>query len=119
MKDIGYDNPDHGFYYKNLTILNVIGKQSTEIHSAVDGEELGAGDQGFMVGYATNETETYMPLGVYVSKKIGLMVMNNNYLGPDVKTQVSVDEENNRIHSILVSTMHDKDYDIENVRKIR
>lgn len=118
VKDIGYDNPDHGFYYKNLTILNVIGKQSTEIHSAVDGEELGAGDQGFMVGYATNETETYMPLGVYVSKKIGLMVMNNNYLGPDVKTQVSVDEENNRIHSILVSTMHDKDYDIENVRKI-
>ena len=72
VKDIGYDNPDHGFYYKNLTILNVIGKQSTEIHSAVDGEELGAGDQGFMVGYATNETETYMPLGVYVSKKIGL-----------------------------------------------
>ena len=118
VKDIGYINPDHGFYYKNLTIINVIGKQSREIHSAVDSDELGAGDQGFMVGYATNETETYMPLGIYISKMIGLLVMEMDGLGPDVKTQVTIDEENNRVHSVVVSTMHNKKLSVEQVRSI-
>ena len=116
VKDIGYDDPDHGFYYKNLTIINVIGKQSTEIHSAVDGEELGAGDQGFMVGYATNETETFMPIGIYISKKIGLMVNKNSSFGPDIKTQVTFDEENQRVYSVLVSTMHNRNVNIDEVR---
>lgn len=116
VKDIGYDDPEHGFYYKNLTVINVIGKQSTEIHSAVDGEELGAGDQGFMVGYATNETETFMPIGIYISKKIGLMVNKNSSFGPDIKTQVTFDEENQRVYSVLVSTMHNRNVNIDEVR---
>ena len=118
VKDIGYVDPDHGFYYKNLTVINVIGKQSTEIHSAVDSDELGAGDQGFMVGYATNETETYMPIGVYISKKMGLMVNKNPYFGPDIKTQVTFDEDNQRVHSVLVSTMHKESIDIIDVKLI-
>ena len=118
VKDIGYVDPDHGFYYKNLTVINVIGKQSTEIHDAVDSDELGAGDQGFMVGYATNETETYMPIGVYISKKMGLMVNKNPYFGPDIKTQVTFDEDNQRVHSVLVSTMHKESIDIIDVKLI-
>lgn len=118
VKDIGYINPDHGFYYKNLTVINVIGKQSSEIHEAVDAEELGAGDQGFMVGYATSQTDTYMPLGVYISKGIGEMVKMMESLGPDIKTQVTIDEETNRVFSVLVSTMHDKGMSIDKVREI-
>ena len=117
VKDIGYINPDHGFYYKNLTVINVIGKQSSEIHEAVDAEELGAGDQGFMVGYATSQTDTYMPLGVYISKKIGEMVKMMESLGPDIKTQVTIDEETNRVCSVLVSTMHKEDMSIDKVRE--
>ena len=118
VKDIGYVDPEHGFYYKNLTVINVIGKQSSEIHSAVDGEELGAGDQGFMVGFATNETETYMPLGIYISKKIGEMVKNTDLMGPDIKTQVSIDEENKRVYSVLVSTMHKNSLTLDQLRLI-
>ena len=118
VKDIGYVDPDHGFYYKNLTVINVIGKQSSEIHEAVDAEELGAGDQGFMVGYATSQTDTYMPLGVYISKGIGEMVKMMESLGPDIKTQVTIDEETNRVFSVLVSTMHDKGMSIDKVREI-
>ena len=121
VKDIGYDNPDHGFYYKNLTILNVIGKQSTEIHSAVDGEELGAGDQGFMVGYATNETESFIPLALDLSHKILIELANLRrenkeitYLRPDSKSQVTIEYDNNnkplRIDTIVISTQHD-DFD--------
>lgn len=117
VKDIGYINPDHGFYYKNLTVINVIGKQSSEIHEAVDAEELGAGDQGFMIGYATSQTDTYMPLGVYISKKIGEMVKMMESLGPDIKTQVTIDEENKRVHSVLVSTMHKEGTPIDKVRE--
>ena len=118
VKDIGYINPDHGFYYKNLTVINVIGKQSSEIHEAVDAEELGAGDQGFMVGYATSQTDTYMPLGVYISKKIGEMVKMMESLGPDIKTQVTIDEETKKVRGVLVSTMHNEDMSVEKVREI-
>ncbi len=79
VKEIGYTNPSHGFYYKNITIINLIGQQSREINSAVlkySEDSLGAGDQGFMTGYATNETKTYMPIGMYVSKKLVDYVYN-------------------------------------------
>ena len=110
IERIGYDDANHGFYFKNITIINLIGKQSPEINSAVllNGEEsLGAGDQGFMTGFATNETETYMPIGMYVAKKLADYV-HSLHLGPDIKTQVTVEERPDlkRIHTILISTMH-------------
>lgn len=94
-----------------IKIINLIGKQSEEIHSGVDKvDEIGAGDQGFMVGYATNETSVYMPLGHYIAKKICNYVADCIFLGPDTKSQVIIEYDNNNkaigIHSILVSTMH-------------
>lgn len=99
-------NPD------NIKIINLIGKQSTEIHQGVDKSDkvIGAGDQGFMVGFASNETPVYMPLGIYIAKKICqyVSVKNEYKFGPDTKSQVIVDYDENgnaSISSILVSTM--------------
>ena len=118
VKDIGYTDPEHGFYYKNLSIINIIGEQSNEINKAVDAEELGAGDQGFMVGYATNETSEYMPLGMYISRKIVNHVVKIGF-GPDAKSQTTIEHNDNniRIHTILVSACHKNDIDVETVRK--
>jgi S-adenosylmethionine synthetase len=121
VKDIGYTDAEHGFYYKNLTILNLVGEQSPEINKAVELDEIvTAGDQGFMTGYATNETPNYMPLGIHISKKLVDYVCTLKYLGPDVKSQVTVEETNdgNRIDSILISTMHDQILDVESVRSM-
>jgi S-adenosylmethionine synthetase len=123
VKEIGYTNPGHGFYYKNITIINLIGQQSREINNAVlknSEDSLGAGDQGFMTGYATNETNTYMPIGMYVSKKLVDYVYNNIGFGPDIKTQTTIeyDDITKRIHTILVSTMHSEDLTLSNVRQI-
>lgn len=103
---------NHHLSPNEIKIINLIGKQSEEIHSGVDRkEEICAGDQGFMVGYACNETSTYMPLGHYIAKKICTYVARcQPLLGPDVKTQVIIGYDNENkpvsIHSILVSTMH-------------
>jgi len=105
-------NPD------NIKIINLIGKQSTEIHSGVDKEdgEIGAGDQGFVVGYASNETQSYLPLGYFVAKKLCQFVAGKmgNTIGPDVKTQVIVEYDCgiSKIVSILVSAMHQCDIDL-------
>lgn len=102
---------NHHLSPNDIKVINLIGKQSEEIHNGVDREdEIGAGDQGFMVGYASNETSVYMPLGYYMAKTICNSVANMNLLGPDTKTQVIVEYDvfNNpiRIFNILVSTMH-------------
>jgi S-adenosylmethionine synthetase len=102
---------NHHLTPSEIKIINLIGKQSEEIHSGVDKvDEIGAGDQGFMVGYATNETSVYMPLGHYIAKKICNYVANCSQLGPDTKSQVIIEYDNNNkaigIHSILVSAMH-------------
>lgn len=122
VKIAGYNNPEHGFYWKNLTIINFIGKQSREINDAVElNDEIGAGDQGFMTGYATNETDTYMPIGCYISKKIvDFVTIDYSGFGPDAKTQVTIEENDKkeiRVHTILVSTMHDIDISLDDVRK--
>ena len=121
VKDIGYTDSEHGFYYKNITIINLIGKQSPEINTAVEAnsEELGAGDQGFMTGYATDETENYMPLAMNVSKKLVDYTTRIHGLGPDVKTQTTIeecDDGSKRIHTILISTMHLTTIDVVDVR---
>ena len=106
------DFPDnHKLSPNDIIIINLIGKQSEEIHNGVDKtEETAAGDQGFMVGYASVETPVYMPLGHYIAKKICKYVAQKKCCGPDTKTQVIVEyndmDEAVGIHSILVSTMH-------------
>ena len=104
----------HHLNPENIKIINLIGQQSPEIHNGVDrGEDvIGAGDQGFVVGFATNETPEFMPLGYYIAKKICQYVSSGigEDFGPDVKSQVVVeyDDDNNSsvIKSILVSSMH-------------
>ena len=112
---------EHHLSPNEIKVINLIGKQSSEIHNGVDKENgvIGAGDQGFMVGYASNETDTFMPLGHYIAKKICVFVSQMIPLyGPDTKTQVTIeyDEDNNAtLKHILVSTMHQDS--IENCRE--
>ena len=134
VNDIGYTNPAYGFDGKHCGILLSIGEQSPDIALGVDkslesknGEtknyDIGAGDQGMMFGYATNETEPYikgiyMPLPIALAHKLAYRLSfarkNNEitYLRPDGKTQVTVEYENGkplRVHTIVISTQHNPD----------
>lgn len=110
-----YSNLDfpanHHLSPNDIKVINLIGKQSEEIHNGVDtNDSINAGDQGFMLGFASNETSVYMPLGHYIAKVICNYVANQDVLGPDTKSQVIIEynSENKAvaINSILVSTMH-------------
>ena len=111
----------HGLNPENIKVVNLIGKQSEEIHSGVDKEndDIGAGDQGFVVGFASNETPEYLPLGYYIAKKICQFVADKlgDSFGPDVKSQVVVeyDGKDVNISSILVSSMHQCPLDIARI----
>jgi len=123
---IGYNKSEYMFDASSCGVLSAIHEQSPDINQGVERsnpEEQGAGDQGMMFGYATNETDSYMPLPLVLSHKI-LEVMaeirreNNEikYLRPDSKSQVTIeyndDNKPSRIDSIVISTQHD-DFDAE------
>jgi len=119
--DIGYTSSDVGFDGETCGIMNLIGQQSLEIAQGVDRskpEEQGAGDQGLMFGYATNETETLMPAPLYYShllverqaevRKEGVLP----WLRPDAKSQVTFVYEDNKpvaIDAVVLSTQHNPD----------
>jgi S-adenosylmethionine synthetase len=119
--DIGYDNGDIGFDGKSCAVLNAIGKQSADIAMGVDeGEnhEQGAGDQGLMFGYASNETDVLMPAPITYShllvKRQSEVRKNNTlpWLRPDAKSQVTFRYENNvpvAIDAVVLSTQHSPD----------
>lgn len=112
---------EHHLSPNEIKIINLIGQQSPEIHSGVDREnEVCAGDQGFMVGYASNDTSVYMPLGHYLARAICELVSNHKHLGPDAKSQVIVEHDEDgkpiAVKSILVSVMHT--CDINEVRSL-
>ena len=120
FRDLRFSD-EHHLSADELKIVNLMGKQSQEIHSGVDrDDEVNAGDQGFMVGYASSETHVLMPLGHYLAKSICGAVASLPDLGPDAKSQVIVayDGEGNAvgIDSILVSTMHSRLRTVESVR---
>lgn len=116
---IGYPS-DHHLSKNELKVINLIGVQSPEISNGVDGcqcgDAIGAGDQGFVVGFASNETETYMPLGHYLAKKICGWCAKMDGYGPDAKAQVVVeyDGKKTKVNLVLVSIM--SQYDVETVR---
>ncbi|ACC98796.1 Methionine adenosyltransferase [Elusimicrobium minutum Pei191] len=116
IKRIGYTDPKYGFNYETCAILNVIGKQSPDISQGVDVG--GAGDQGFMVGYAVNETKEYMPITIVLANEIvkNLAVCRKNgklkFTGPDCKSQITFEYINGkpaRIDTVVVSTQHTSD----------
>ncbi|MBA2746470.1 MAG: methionine adenosyltransferase [Flavisolibacter sp.] len=126
IRRIGYTKSEYMFEANSCGILSAIHEQSSDINQGVDRkkkEEQGAGDQGMMFGYASNETEDYMPLALDLSHKllIELAALRREnkqikYLRPDAKSQVTLEYDDNnkpvRIDAIVVSTQHD-DFDTE------
>jgi S-adenosylmethionine synthetase len=121
IRKIGYTKSEYMFEANSCGILSAIHEQSSDINQGVDKkkkEEQGAGDQGMMFGYATNETQDYMPLALNIAHKIleelaALRRENKQikYLRPDAKSQVTLEYDDNnkpvRIDAIVVSTQHD------------
>ena len=120
--NIGYTQSAYQFEYNSCGVINLIHEQSQDINRGVDREdpmEQGAGDQGMMFGYATSETDNYMPLPLDLSHRllIELAVLRREnkemtYLRPDSKSQVTVeysdDDKPIRVHTIVISTQHDE-----------
>ena len=131
IKNIGYDDPNIGFDYRSCAIILSVNKQSRDIAQGVNsGEglyvEQGAGDQGLMFGYATDESPEYMPMPIYCAHTLALNLAKYRksgmlpYLRPDGKTQVTVEYENNapkRIHTVVISTQHTEETVYEKIKK--
>ena len=135
INEIGYNDPTKGYSGDHISVLVGLDKQSPDIALGVDNSletkqekeenEVGAGDQGLMFGFATNETPSYMPLPIYLSHKLSKQladVRKNGtltYLGPDGKVQVTVEYDINhkvkRIDTIVVSTQHDEEISQEQI----
>ncbi|MFH0855380.1 MAG: methionine adenosyltransferase [Candidatus Omnitrophota bacterium] len=113
IKEIGYTHPKYGFDYHTCAIINTINSQSPDIAQGVNTG--GAGDQGFMVGFACRETEEFMPLPIMLSQKLVKKMADTRrkgvlkYLGPDCKSQVSVeyhDGKPKRVDSVVLACQH-------------
>ena len=136
IKNIGYDNPSYGFDSESCSILIALDEQSSDISAGVtdsletretDSQEVGAGDQGMMIGYATNETKPLMPLPIFLAHELTKEMTNAmknktiKYLRPDSKSQVTVEYNSDhvpqRVDTIVISTQHDPDVNNETIHQ--
>lgn len=130
VAEIGYDRGKYGFDADNLAVLVSINEQSPDIAMGVndsEDKEQGAGDQGMMFGYATNQTDDYMPISHYYASKLArrLTYVRKQgilaYLRPDGKTQVSVEFNDDgsfkRINTVLVSSQHSPEVTQEQIKE--
>lgn len=129
IRDIGYTKSEYKFEADSCGVMSTIHEQSPDIFQGIDREkpeDQGAGDQGMMFGYATRETDRYMPITLELSHRIlhELAVIRKEekemtYLRPDAKSQVTLeyndDHTPNRIQTIVVSTQHDEDVSLEKI----
>ena len=141
IREIGYDNADYGFDADTCAVITVLDKQSTDIAMGVDKaleqkednmnedelDSIGAGDQGLQFGYASNETEEYMPYAINMAHKLAQQLTKVRkdgtlkYLRPDGKTQVTVEYDEagkpKRIDAVVCSTQHDPDVTQEQIHE--
>lgn len=136
IKEIGYEDAETGFDYRTCNIINLLTKQSSEIANAVhekkSAEEIGAGDQGLMIGYATNETKELMPLTYVLSTNLITALHKARITGaipwlmPDMKSQVTIEyqylEDRTlvpvHINTVLVSVQHAKEVSLETIKSV-
>ena len=118
LKDIGYN--------EEFEVITKVSTQSSEINKAVNQDEIAAGDQGIMFGYATNETDSYMPLAITLANKLAKELTKvrkqdkNTPLKPDGKTEVTleyIDGKLSRIDTIIIASQHIKEISQEKLRK--
>ena len=126
IKEIGYRGKDYDIDYKTCDIDINITEQSPDIAMGTNDEVGGAGDQGIMFGYATDETEDYMPFAINMAHKLAKKLTEVRkqgalpYLWPDGKTQVTVEYEDNevkRVDTVLISNQHGEDVSPEQIKK--
>ena len=141
IREIGYDNAEYGFDADTCAVITALDKQSTDIAMGVDKaleqkeddmnedelDSIGAGDQGLQFGYATNETEEYMPYAINMAHKLAQQLTKVRkdgtlkYLRPDGKTQVTVEYDEagkpKRIDAVVCSTQHDPDVTQEQIHE--
>lgn len=129
IKDIGYDHSDMGFDYASCAVISAIGQQSSDIAQGVDrdnDQQQGAGDQGLMFGYASNETDVLMPAPItyahrLVKKQAEIRKSGKlAWLRPDAKSQVTFIYEDNKpigIDAVVLSTQHDESVNQKDLRE--